>query len=75
MTKLFITAIDSNRYILIVYISKLKYFLVHSGVLNFKNSMAILYLALSNYLLDIVSPGGSIVFGVGEKILGFGVPR
>ena len=47
----------------------------HSGVLNFKHSLAILYLALSNYLLDIVSPGGPTVFGVGGKILGFGVPR
>ena len=47
----------------------------HPGVLNFKHSMAILYSALSNYLLDKVSPGGPTVFGVGWKILGFGVSR
>ena len=37
--------------------------------------MAILILALANYLLDIVSPGGPTMFGVWRKILGLGVPR
>ena len=45
------------------------------GLSNFKESMAILILALANYLLDIVSPGGSTMFGAGRKKLGFGVPR
>ena len=37
--------------------------------------MAILILALENYLLDIVSPGDPTMFKAGWKILGFGVPR
>ena len=42
---------------------------------NFKKGMAILILALANYLFDIVSPGGPTMFKAGRKILGFGVPR
>ena len=46
-----------------------------TGFLNFKKAMAILILALVNYLLDIVSPGGPNMFGAWGKILCFGVPR
>ena len=46
-----------------------------SGLPNFNKAMAILILALANYLLDIVSPGGPTMFGAGEKILSFGVLR
>ena len=37
--------------------------------------MAILILALANYLFDIVSPADPTMFKAGRKILGFGVPR
>ena len=37
--------------------------------------MAILILALVNYLFDVVSPGGPTTFGARQKILGFWVPR
>ena len=46
-----------------------------SGLLNFKKSMAILILALANFLLDMVRPGDPTMFKAGTKILGFGVPR
>ena len=36
--------------------------------------MAIQILAPVSYLLDVVSPGGSTMFGARRKILGFGVP-
>ena len=45
------------------------------GLPNFKKGMAILILALVNYLLDIVSPRGPTMFKARRKILGFGVPR
>ena len=45
------------------------------GLPNFKKATAILILALANYLLDIVSRGGPTMFGAGEEILGFGIPR
>ena len=54
------------------YINKISY---HAGLLNFKKAMAILIVAMVNYLLDIVSPGGSIMFGARGKIVVFGVPR
>ena len=37
--------------------------------------MAILILALANYLLHKVSPGGPTMFGAGQKVSGFGIPR
>ena len=37
--------------------------------------MAILILALPNYLLHKVSPGGPTIFGAGQKVSGFGIPR
>ena len=46
-----------------------------SGLPNFKKGMVILILALANYLLDIVSPGGPTMFKGRKKILGFEVPR
>ena len=51
------------------------YWPLFSGLLNFKKGMAILILALVNYLLDIVSPGDPTMFKAGRKMLGFGVPR
>ena len=47
----------------------------YAGLPNFKKGMAILILALANYLLDIVSPGGPAKFKAGKKIFCFGVPR
>ena len=40
-----------------------------------KKTMAILILALANHLLHKVSPGGPTMFGAGQKVLGFGIPR
>ena len=48
---------------------------VIAGLPNFKKAIAILILALANYLLDIVSPRCPNMFGAGGKTLGFGVPR
>ena len=48
---------------------------MESGLQNFKKAMAILILALANYLLDIVSPGEPTMFGTRGKMLGFGVSR
>ena len=54
---------------------KQQQFRCQTGLLNFKKHMAILILALANYLLNIVSLRGPTMFGAGMKILGFGVPR
>ena len=45
------------------------------GLPNFKKAMAILVLALANYLLDIVSSRGPNMVGARGEILCFGVPR
>ena len=46
-----------------------------SGLPNFKKAMAILTLALANYLLDIVSLGRPTMFGAGGKVLSFRVSK
>ena len=46
-----------------------------TGRPNLKKGMAILILALANYLLNIVSPKGPTMFGAGMNILGFRVPK
>ena len=47
----------------------------YTGLPNFKKGMAILILALANYLLDIVSLRGPTMFKAGRNILDFGVPQ
>ena len=49
--------------------------LITQGFWISKKAMVILIVAMVNYLLDIVSPGGSIMFGTGGKIVVFGVSR
>ena len=42
-----------------------------SGLQNFKKGMAVLILALANYLRDIVSSGGPTMFKARRKMFGF----